>query len=184
MMKRSSSLASPKIWLLLVLGIAASAMTGCAAAGVQEGVFVVRTQTAALTWLGEPAGIPVWSPTDNSLAWGSEDGLFLRALDETRSRQVSAASVAGIPAWSPDGRNLAYIDRDRRSLVVVAVDSRVEQITQPLDRRRGESARFSLLTLGGPAWAPDGSEIAYVCWDGVGDEICLIGPDGSDWRQL
>jgi Tol biopolymer transport system component len=183
-MMRKSSGACPKSWLLLVLIVAVSTISGCVAAGVEEGVFVIWIENGALTRIGEPAGIPVWSPTDDSVAWGNEDGLFLRALNEADSRRLSAAPVAGVPAWSPDGMNLAYVNRERASLIVVAADSGTERFSQPLDRRRGENARFPLLTLGGPAWAPDGSHIAYVCWDGIGDEICLIGADGTSWRQL
>ena len=182
-MNRSNVRRSSQKWLLLVFSFAVFTISGCVAPGVQEGVFVVRTGDGALTWVGEPAGIPVWSPTGKSVAWGNEDGLYLRALDESGSRRLSAAAVAGVPAWSPDGQNLAYIDRDRASLVVVAVDSTAETLTEPLDRL-GENDRFPLLTLGGPAWAPDGSRIAYVCWDGIGDEICLIRPDGTSWRQV
>jgi Tol biopolymer transport system component len=184
MMTSWSSRFSPMLRPLLVISVALSTVSGCAEAGFQEGVFAVRTLDGALVSIGEPAGSPTWSPTDNSVAWGNEDGLFLRALDEADSRQLSAAPIAGVPAWSPDGNNLAYLDRDRASLVVVAVDSGVETFTQPLDRRRGENTRFPLLILGGPAWAPDGSHIAYVCWDGFGDEICLIRPDGTGWRQV
>jgi Tol biopolymer transport system component len=183
-LKRSSSRVSPELLLLLILIFAVSAMSGCVAAGLHEGVFAIRTEDGALTWVGEPAGIPIWSPTDNSVAWGNEDGLFLRAQNEAGSRRLSAAPVAGVPAWSPDGMKLAYIDRDRRAIVVVAVDSGAEELIEPLDRRRGENAQFSLLTLGGPAWAPDGSSIAYVCWDGIGDEICLIRLDGTSSRQV
>jgi Tol biopolymer transport system component len=182
-MKRPSFRRSPEKWLLLVTSFAVFTMSGCLATGAQEGVFVVRTGDGALTWVGEPAGIPVWSPTGISVAWGNEDGLFLRALDETGPRRVSAAAVAGVPAWSPDGQNLAFIDRDRASLVVVHVESAAETFSEPLDRR-GENDRFPLLTLGGPAWAPDATRIAYVCWDGIGDEICLIRPDGTGWRQV
>ncbi len=183
-MKSWNSRVSTAIRPFLVLSFALSTMSGCVEDGVQEGVFAVRMLDGALTRVGEPVGIPVWSPTDNSVAWGNEDGLFLRTLDEAGSRQLSAAPVAGVPAWSPDGKNLAYIDRDRASLIVLTVDSGAERFSQPLDRRRGENARFPLLTLGGPAWAPDGSLIAYVCWDGFGDEICLIDSDGTSWRQV
>ena len=72
--------ARPGWWLTLVLILAATTMTACVSAGVQQGVFAVRTDGGALTWIGEPAGVPVWSPIDESIAWGNEDGLFLRAL--------------------------------------------------------------------------------------------------------
>src|SRR5918995_4556781 len=182
-MKRPSLRRSPEKWLLLVISLAGFTMSGCVATGAQEGIFVVRTGDGALTWVGEPAGIPVWSPTGISVAWGNEDGLFLGTLDESGPRRLSAAAVAGVPAWSPSGQNLAFIDRDRASLVVVDVESAAETFSEPLDRR-GENDRFPLLTLGGPAWAPDGTRIAYVCWDGIGDEICLIRPDGTGWRQV
>ena len=184
MMRNASSGVRAKMWLLLVLSLAATTISGCVSAGVQQGVFAIRTEDGALTWVGEPAGIPVWSPVDNSVAWGNEDGLFVRPLGEAGWSRVSGSPVAGVPAWSPDGERLAYIDRDRAAMVVLAVASGLEQFTQPLDRRRGANARFPLLTLGGPTWAPDGSRIAYVCWDGAGDEICLIRSDGTGWRQL
>ena len=184
MIEKPRSRTRPGVWLLLVLSLAAATMTACVPADVRNGVFTFRTEDGGLIWVGEPAGIPVWSPTDDTVAWGNEDGLFLRRPDHVGSRRLSASAIAGVPGWSPDGESLAYIDRDRASLVVVEVASGAEQLTQPLDRRRSDSARFSLVTLGGPSWAPDGSLIAYVCWDGAGDEICLIGPDGTGWRQL
>jgi Tol biopolymer transport system component len=171
-------------WLLLSLSLAAAAMASCVSSDVRPGVFTFRTEDGGVIWVGEPAGIPVWSPIDDTVAWGNEDGLYLRRPDDVESRRLSASPIAGVPGWSPDGERLAYIDRDRASLIVVDVASGAEQLAQPLDRRRGDTARFSLLTLGGPSWAPDGSLIAYVCWDGAGDEICLIGPDGRRWRQL
>jgi Tol biopolymer transport system component len=172
------------VWLLLFLSLAAGTMTACVSAGVRDGVFTISAADGALMWVGEPAGVPAWSPTGNLIAWGNEDGLYVAGPDEAGSRRITASPVAGVPGWSPDGKSLAYIDRDRASLVVVEVASGAEQLTQPLSRRLGQGARFSLLTLGGPTWSPDGSLIAYVCWDGAGDEICLIESDGTGWRQL
>jgi Tol biopolymer transport system component len=184
MMKRSSSRISSEILLLLVLSLAMSTMSGCVAADVTDGVFAVRVGNGVLTSIGEPAGIPIWSPVANAVVWGTEDGLFLRAIDDSEWRQISAAPVTGVPGWSPEGTHVAYIDRDRASLIVVDVASGDEIFARPLDRRRSQNSRFPLLALGGPVWAPDGSRIAYVCWDGIGDEICLIRPDGTGWRQV
>lgn len=183
-MKKSIYRFQTILWLCLVLGLATATMAGCVSAAAESGIFIVRTADGAFEQVGEPAGVAVWSPVDDSLAWGSEDGLFVRARDESAARQVGVGPVAGIPAWSPDGNRLAYIDGDRISLVVVNAHSGVEQFSQPLDRRRSNSARFTLLTLGGPAWAPDGSRVAYACWDGSGDEICVIHSDGTGWRQV
>ena len=172
------------LWLCLVLGLAATTLAGCASTAVQSGIVVVRLSDGALDRIGEPAGIPVWSPINDSVAWGNEDGLFVRDLREPTARQLALGPVAGVPAWSPDGERLAYIDGNRASLAVVTATSGTEQFTQPLDRRPSTSSRFALLTLGGPSWAPDGTSIAYVCWDGAGDEICVIQSDGTGWRQV
>jgi Tol biopolymer transport system component len=172
------------LWLFLVLVLATSTMAGCVSAEAEPGIFLVGTGDGVLERIGEPAGIPVWSPTDDALAWGSEDGLFVRVLNESTARQLGEGPVAGVPAWSPDGSRLAYIDGDRASLIVVDAHSGAEQFTQPVDRLGSNSARITLLTLGGPTWAPDGSRLAYACWDGAGDEICVIHADGTGWRQV
>ena len=172
------------LWLLVVLGLAATTLAGCTSAEAQSGILTIRVADGALERFGEPAGIPIWSPTRDSIAWGTEDGLFVKGMHEPTARQLASGPVAGVPAWSPDGERLAYVDGDRASLVVIAENSGLEEFTQPLDRRQSNSNRFALLTLGGPSWAPDGSSIAYVCWDGAGDEVCVIRSDGTHWRQL
>jgi Tol biopolymer transport system component len=45
-------------------------------------------------------------------------------------------------------------------------------------------APLALQVLGGPSWSPDGERLAFVCWDGTGDEICVVDTDGTRRRQV
>ena len=172
------------IRMAVVLGLAATTLTSCTLAGADFGVYVVRTPSGTPGRVGEPAGVPVWSPTDDTVIWANEDGLFLRPPDGSIPANLFESAVAGRPAWSPDGKLLAFIDRDRASLVVMTPDSGIVRFTESV-ANESIAARFpTLLTLGGPSWAPDGSVLAYVCWDGAGDEVCLIQADGSHPRQI
>lgn len=153
-------------------------------AGVESGVFVALPEQAAPGWIGASAGSPAWSPTADSVVWGGEDGLFLKALSAREPTRLYESAVVGKTAWSPDGMTLAFIDRNRASLVVMDAASGIVQFNEPVSRNVGGSVPFSLLTLGGPSWSPDGSLLAFVCWDGAGDEICVIQTDGSNRRQV
>src|SRR5215204_1372662 len=170
--------------LFLVLGLAAATMAGCVSTEAESGIFLIRIADAAVEQIAETAGIPVWSPSDDSLAWGNEDGLFVKTLHEPAPKHLASGPVSGVPAWSPNGDRLAYIDGNRASLVVVDAISGNEHFAEPLDRREISGAQFALLNLGGPSWAPDGSRLAYVCRDGAGDEICVIQSDGTRSRQV
>jgi dipeptidyl aminopeptidase/acylaminoacyl peptidase len=170
--------------LFLVLGLATATMAGCVSTEAESGIFVIRIADATVEQIAEPAGIPAWSPSDDSLAWGNEDGLFVKTLHEPTPRHLASGPVSGVPAWSPNGDRLAYIDGNRASLVVVDAISGNEHFAEPLDRREISGAQFALLNLGGPSWAPDGSRLAYVCRDGAGDEICVIQSDGTRSRQV
>jgi hypothetical protein len=79
---------------------------------------------------------------------------------------------------------LAYLDRDLAALVVADANSGRVRFQAPIRNPGAPGAPLALVTLGGPTWAPDGSRIAFNCWDGRGDELCVIGKDGSGRRQV
>jgi Tol biopolymer transport system component len=126
----------------------------------------------------------VWSPSGDALAWGDEDGVRIAHPDGAQADLVADAPVAGRPAWAPDGTALAFVDQTRSALVVLDLASRTPRFVAPIQNPATGVAPLALETLGGPAWAPDGSRLAFVCWDGAGDEVCVIDADGEGRRQV
>ena len=172
-----------RVQLSTIVGIMTIVLAGCALAGVEPGIYIVNTSQGVPGWMGGPPGIPAWSPVRDSVAWGNEDGLYLAALGES-VKKLTGSPVGGRPAWSPDGKDIAFIDRERGHLVVVDVESGLIQFAEPVVRPGIRAPQRLPVMLGGPTWAPDGSRLAFVCFDGSGDEVCVIGADGTGRRQV
>jgi Tol biopolymer transport system component len=136
-------------------------------------------------WIGEPAGIPVWSPVDNdSLAWGSEDGLQRVDISQQTTTELWANPISGRPAWTPDGSAIAFIDESREALTVVDASTGEVRFQVAVANNPGGEEPLALATMGGPAWSPQGTQLAFVCWDGSGDEICVVDEQGEQRRQV
>jgi TolB protein len=129
---------------------------------------------------------PAWSPTGRYIAFsragagGSHDVGDLFLLD-LRTHHVSRVTKSGgydhQVAWSPDGTRLVF-ERD--------FDFRFKICSINPD-----GTGFKVLSSGphfdvGPAWAPDGSAIAFASDRGGDffDDIWLMNPDGSHKRRL
>jgi Tol biopolymer transport system component len=93
-------------------------------------------------------------------------------------------------AWSPDGSRIAYRGRIMQSSVVDGVtrSEPVETFVRVIESGSTgvtpveiDALRDSDFTTGaGPAWSPDGSQLAWV----LGGELRVGAPDGSGWRAL
>lgn len=103
---------------------------------------------------------PVWSPTGAHIAFNSErDGtrdIYIMDANGKNVRKVfRRLAYREYPVWSPDGKKLAYTNASNWSIYVGTIaDQQEERIT---------STNF----LGGwPAWAPNGSEVAFISTEG------------------
>jgi Tol biopolymer transport system component len=76
------------------------------------------------------------------------------------------------------------VDRAQQDLVVIDASTGEQRLRTPVRNRADGPAPLALLVLGGPSWSPDGARLAFVCWDGTGDEICVVDVDGTRRRQV
>ena len=135
----------------------------------------------------EPLTGPAWDPYARFIAYGRADNAAAWELWGVRDdgfdpHLISGRSTGGDYAWSPDGRHLAFSEflyrDDGRELVAQAIfamnvnNGTVERLTHG----EGRAAH--------PVWSPDGSQIAYLCDDGTGFDICMMEADGSASYEL
>src|SRR5712691_6481546 len=127
---------------------------------------------------------PEWSPSGEELAFATtRDGNSeIYKVDKSGRRferltDHGAADLA--PTWSPTGRELAFTsDRGGTPQIYLmsADGTNVRALTYP-DRHGSYNTSA--------AWSPKRNWLAYVCRDERRIlKICLISPDGQQWRQL
>jgi TolB protein len=97
---------------------------------------------------------------------------------------LTATRVVGRPAWSPDGSEIAFLDPQNRLLRTLNVQSGIMTPPSILYEGSDGAIRPPIVTRGGPAWSPDGMRIAFICWDGQGDELCVFDAGRGIRQQL
>lgn len=158
-------------------------LTGCGEASNASGLYVAEP-SGAPRWIASAAGPPAWSPDGNALVWGGEDGLHRWDANRGEVTRLSDIPVAGLPAWSPDGAAIAFLDPRARLLQRLDLERGVPTPLALLYEGHDGAIRPPMAVRGGPVWSPDGSQLAFICWDGQGDELCLVDVAGDTRQQL
>lgn len=132
---------------------------------------------------------PAWSPDGKLIAFVSDltstfPTLWLMNAADGSGRHAVAApglqqEAVDALAWSPDGTQLAVTLFNEPGPTQIAL--------VPLGATGRQSGRLLTTLAGGaldPAWAPDGSWIAFAGREGYGMDLYAVHPDGTSVTRL
>jgi TolB protein len=161
-------------------------------AGTGNGeIYLLDTDTGeTLNLTRNPADdrAPAWSPDSSQLAFESHrDGnweiYILSLLDGSLTRLTDNPAYDGAPAWSPDGSEIAfesYRDGNLEIYVASLGDGQIHGEQGRTTRRLTENDVGDY----GPAWSPDGTQIAFTSWRDGNKEIYVVPASGGEAQNL
>lgn len=133
------------------------------------------TEGVAWTWSGN---------SHELLGHGGDDSMTfpeIFSIDVLTGQFRVLVEQGVFPALSPDGKTLAYATPyggDRGTSTIALKDLATGETRTLVESPEPGTAVYK------PQFTPDGQELLYIRWAGLGHEIWRIGLDGSDRRQV
>lgn len=165
--QRSLTLMVRRVWLLLVLLLAAIASRPLPSEGSPKPWFPLQSAAASP---GRPTQLAIAAPVGSSvqLTLVGVDGLSIRRLTNM------PGAVSSI-AWSPDGREIAFVYEYLGSRQIWVIP-RIGAAPRALTTLPGDSIS--------PMWSPDSRQIAFISTRGGRRQVFVMNRDGRSVRQL
>jgi len=160
------------------------ALAGCTVpfTSMGRGVFVVGSDGQDLRRVADGSPWLAWSPDSQTLGLRYPDGAIMVASANGDGTRAYAGEPFSGPGWSPDGTRIAVVDPGQDVIRVEAADGAF--ISQaPLRETRPPLWMVATVADNIPVWSPTGDRIAFLAWDGNGDALYTITPDGTDRRK-
>jgi Tol biopolymer transport system component len=142
---------------------------------------------------------PAWSPDGTRIAWihvddADADGnptseqVWVMDADGKNARALTtdAPPKDQLPDWSPDGSQIAYESGPGGSGAIWVVNADGSDPHLLIGCTATDPAPCATGDYGGPAWSPDGKEIAFlsVTSDTTDRPVMVMNADGSDAHRL
>jgi Tol biopolymer transport system component len=136
-----------------------------------------------------------WSPDGRQIAYlaypeeGGEAEIYLMNADGSNSRRLTQnQDYEGYPAWSPDGTRIAFVSlRDETDLENCGASEKgcnSNIYTIELSTLTETRLTDSPFIDEGPAWSPDGRQIAFYSSRNDATDIYRMDADGSNVTRL
>jgi len=149
---------------------------------VRQLTHVGRSEVASIDAEGSPDGKRIAFSSNRTGPW---DDLYVMDADGGNVRQLTDTPEVSEheAAWSPDGRHIAYSAQPRSP--IAADGTRQDRQAAQIWIMDADGSNARALTSGssrnlGPAWSPDGSNIAFSSDRHAAFDINVIGTDEGD----
>lgn len=131
---------------------------------------------------------PSFSPDGKQVAfsWDNDSGdfeIYIKRLDSGPLVKVTHGPGQNVnPAWSPDGRQIAFfrLRRDRTDLMVTTLAGSERLLASTSPPERHAVSEYAVFRSYGPAWSPDGKDLAVVDTCPNMEEECIYLVSASD----